>query len=82
MSKNPQITTIIDKFVDGLPPFVTVKEAAEIRRCCKDHVYRLIGRGRLRAVKDGGKTLDETRGGEPVEGRGGLNRSSQRCSAA
>jgi excisionase family DNA binding protein len=60
MSENPRITDLIDKFVDGLPPFVTVKQAAEIRHCHEDHIYRLLGRGRLRAVKDGRKTLVET----------------------
>jgi hypothetical protein len=49
-------TAIIAKYIDGLPPLIPVKRAAEIRGCCTDHIYRLIGRGRILAVKDGKRT--------------------------
>ena len=55
-----QITAIIDKYIDGLPPLVSVRRAAEIRGCCPDHIYRLIGRGRIRAYKDGKRTAIDT----------------------
>jgi hypothetical protein len=60
MSENPQITAIVNKFIDGLPPLIPVKRAAEIRGCCTDHIYRLIGRGRIRALKDGKRTAIDT----------------------
>jgi excisionase family DNA binding protein len=60
MSENPQIAAIVSKYVNGLPPYVSVRQAAQIRDCCVDHIYRLIGRGRIRAVKDGKLTKVET----------------------
>jgi hypothetical protein len=60
MPKNTEITAIIDKYVDGLPPLVSVRPAAEIHGSSPDHIYRLAGRGRVRFLKDGRRTKVDT----------------------
>jgi excisionase family DNA binding protein len=40
-----------------LPALLTVKEAAAVRRCHVQHIYVLLGKGRIRGVKDGRKTF-------------------------
>ena len=41
----------------GASPYMTVREAAEFRRCKPKRIHNLIGDGRLTRVKDGGRTL-------------------------
>jgi excisionase family DNA binding protein len=42
------------------PALISVQKAAEIRNCARSYIYVLIGRGQIRARKDGRKCLIET----------------------
>jgi hypothetical protein len=51
----------VEKFLATLPPYLPPKEAAKVKRCSLASIYNQLNAGRLRAVKDGAKTLIETR---------------------
>jgi hypothetical protein len=47
--------------IEQLPPYLTIKRTIEFTGSCRAKVYQKIAAGRYRAVKDGAKTLVETK---------------------
>jgi excisionase family DNA binding protein len=59
-ASTPVSQYLVDHYVNGLPPLLTITRAAEVRQCHTSYIYVLLGRGRIRAVKDGRKIMIDT----------------------
>ncbi len=43
--------------IDTFPKLLTVKEAADVLRYSPEHIYNLITKGMIRAIKTGGRSI-------------------------
>jgi hypothetical protein len=51
----------LEQLARDLPPLLSVKRALEVRGCCRATLYKLLGKGRISALKDGRSTRVITR---------------------